>query len=520
MPEPLVQEKSIATPVAPRLDSRVGVVRVAAAEYPKVAPFHPSTRHPEYPFGTALASEPNLLYDGVRRLFHELGYDAAAYGKPTWNPLGWLIEPGMTVVLKPNFVLSRHGHGKDLFSIITHPSVLRAIMDYCWIALKGTGRILVADAPQYNCNYSELLAASHLGEVCAFYEPFTGPQVGHRDLRGYWSAKRHFASQVQPLPGDPEGRVTVDLGRRSALYGKSHEDRIYGAVYHRSETIEHHARERHSYEISGTILKADVVISVPKLKVHKKVGVTLNTKGLVGMATNKNTVVHYTLGSPKEGGDQYPEGLFTPTEEFLIKTERWMYDHLLAPRVRALEFVHRSVYWLHNHTTRKLGLKVAERKRLMDAGNWYGNDSAWRMAIDLLRIFYFAGSDGTIHDAPQRRMFSVIDGVIGGDHNGPLDPDPHPSSVLLGGQNLLAVDLVATRLMGFDPLKLKMYARALADTHHHFGLRSVGEIDVITDDAALQGCMMNTSSPFLGYRPHPGWVGHVEVSGQGEVLGS
>lgn len=520
MPEPLVQETNSAAPAPPKLDNRVGVVKLASATYPQTAPYHPSARYPEYPFGTALASEPNLVYEGVRRLLQELGLDAAAFGTAAWNPLGRLIEPGMSVVLKPNFVLSRHADGKDLFAIITHPSVLRAVMDYCWIALKGTGRILVADTPQYNCNYSELLAATHLGQVCGFYAPFIGPEVGNRDLRRYWSAKRHFASQVQPLAGDPEGLVNVDLGRTSALYGKSHEERIYGAVYHRGETIAHHSRERHNYEISGTVLKADVVISMPKLKVHKKVGVTLNTKGLVGTATNKNTVVHYTLGSPKEGGDQYPEGLFTPAEEFLIKTERWMYDHLLAPRVRALEMIHRSIYWLHNHTTRKLGLKVAEHKRLMDAGNWHGNDSAWRMAVDLLRIFYFADQGGTIRDTVQRRMFSVIDGVVGGENNGPLNPDPHPSGVLLAGENPLAVDLVATRLMGFDPMKLKMYARALADRRHHFGLRSAREIDVITDEAALRSCMINASSPFLDYRPHPGWVGHIEVAGQGEGSGA
>lgn len=33
---------------------------------------------------------------------------------------------------------------------------------------------------------------------------------------------------------------------------------------------------------------ADVYISIPKLKTHQKVGVTLNLKGLVGSISNKN----------------------------------------------------------------------------------------------------------------------------------------------------------------------------------------------------------------------------------------
>jgi hypothetical protein len=258
------------------------------------------------------------------------------------------------------------------------------VADYCWIALKGQGKILIADAPQYNCNYAELLQQTHLDEICDFYRPFGGLEVAHRDLRHYWSAKRHFASMTRPLPGDPEGVVGIDLGQTSAFRGKPNADRLYGAVYHRSETVSCHSGGKQVYEISGTILNADVVIMVPKLKIHKKVGVTLNVKGLVGIATNKNLIVHYTLGSPKEGGDQYPDGLLTPVEEGLIKTERWMYDHFLAPRLMPLELLHRFIYWCHNNTTRRLGLKVSERKRLLDAGNWYGNDSAWRMRTPVL----------------------------------------------------------------------------------------------------------------------------------------
>jgi hypothetical protein len=40
-------------------------------------------------------------------------------------------------------------------------------------------------------------------------------------------------------------------------------DRLYGDDYDRSETILHHNGNRHEYLVSGTILRADVVISVP-----------------------------------------------------------------------------------------------------------------------------------------------------------------------------------------------------------------------------------------------------------------
>ena len=490
--------------------NRVAIFKMTEAIYPAEAPYHPAEPYPEYPFGEKIGPDVNPAYAGVRQLFYLLGLDREHWGTTAWNPLSGLIQPGMTVVLKPNFVLSRHKDGKDLFSIITHPSVLRAVADYCWIALRGEGRIVIADAPQYDCNFSELLAATKLGDIKVFYSGFPGPKMDILDLRKYWSRWKHFPSLLEPLPGDPRGNLTVNLGRESALYGKPHPEKLYGAVYHRSETIEHHVGERHDYELARTIMEADVVISIPKLKVHKKVGVTLNVKGLVGINTNKNYLVHYSLTPPKEGGDQYPDDLLTPTEEFLIKTERWMYDHLLAPKHKALEYLHRSIYWLHNHSTKLLGLKVDERKRLMDAGNWYGNDSAWRMAVDLFRIFLFTDQDGKLRDAPQRRTFSVIDGVVGGEGNGPLAPDPVASGILMAGENLLAVDLVAARLMGFDPLKMRMYRNLLGESRLDYGVRDLGDIHVEADPADWASCLDISGGHTLSFRPHPGWIGHVE----------
>jgi uncharacterized protein (DUF362 family) len=490
---------------------KVAVIRTEA-HYPTLAPYHPSETYPEYPFPGHLNSEENNnIYKGIRELFYALGLDREHFGTKDWNPLGFLIKPGMTVVLKPNFVLSRHKEGKDLFAIITHPSVLRAIADYVWIALKGKGKIIIADAPQYDCNFQELITATKLNEVAKFYSCFSGPTVEIRDLRKYWSPWKHFSSLLKPLPGDPEGFLIVNLGKKSALYGKSNLEMVYGAVYHRSETIAHHRGEVHEYEVSRTIMNADVVISVPKLKVHKKVGVTLNVKGLVGICTNKNYLVHYTLKPPSKGGDQYPDGLFNPLEELLIKTERWMYDHFLATRNLFLEYLHRSIYWLHNHTTRRLGIKVDENKRLLDAGNWYGNDSAWRMAVDLMRVFHFADKEGKIHTSFQRRVFSIIDGIIGGDNKGPLEPDPVPSGVLIGGENFLAVDLVATRLMGFDPLKVRMYQELLSDPEFDFGVRSLEDIEVISNEKAWENCLKDRTNRFLDFKPHPGWIGHLEI---------
>lgn len=489
---------------------KVGVVRIPRVIYPKEAPYHPSVAYPEYPFPDFLSTKANYVYEGVRQLFYELGYDRGHWDTPRWNPLGPWIKPKMTVVLKPNFVISRHPAGKDIFSIITHPSILRAIIDYCWIAMQGTGKIIIADAPQYNCNFRELLDVTKLEAISAFYSRYPSFTVEILDLRSYWSEKRHFPSMLRLLPGDPQGAVTVNLGRKSAFYRHSNPEKLYGAVYHRQELIRRHFHEKQDYEISGTILKADVFISVPKMKVHKKVGVTLNMKGLVGICTNKNLCVHYTIGSPKQGGDQYPEDLFTPMERSLIKLERWMYDHLLARQKIWLEYIHRSAYFLHRLFLKPLGIAVDPEKRQMEAGNWYGNDSAWRMVKDLLQIIYFADREGNLQETKQRPLLSIVDGIIGGENNGPLEPDPIPVGVILGGDHLVAVDLVATKIMGFDFRKIKMFS-VLEDPALSFGLAGISAIQICSNDDNLKYCLENGTRPITAFHPPAGWRGHIEI---------
>ena len=467
--------------------------------------------YPEYPFNDQISNESNYVYDGVRRSLKILKYDINNYNTPDWNPLGNIIQPGMTVFIKPNFVISNHAQKGNIWSIITHPSVLRAIIDYCWIALKGSGKIILGDAPQYDCNFDELKEIGGLEQFCDFFSSQNGPKFELLDLRNYWSRGKHFESMKEHLDGDPKGSISVNLGRQSKIYDLTNSENLYGAAYHRDETIKNHSGFNQNYELSRTIMESDVFISVPKMKVHKKVGVTLNIKGLVGINTNKNMIVHYRLKPPSKGGDQYPDNLFNSIEECLIKTERWMYDHLLSSGNLFLEYFHRSIYWLHNHSTKLLGLKVAEHKRLQDAGNWYGNDSAWRMTVDLARIIYYCDKNGNLKDTIQRKMFTFIDGVIGGENNGPLIPDAVNSGIIIAGDDLITTDIVATRLMGINPLKLKMYSSIINSKDFPLKDISTKSIKIYTDNEKWKYCLTKNDNNFCDYKPHPGWIGKIEI---------
>lgn len=486
-------------------------IEFTEGSYPIDPPFHPSEVFPESPCPLT-TKKVNPVYSSIRRLFSQAGYDRQRMGQRDWNPLGHIIKPGDTVVLKPNFVLHRNFSGEDLFAVITHPSILRAVADYVYIALKGEGRIVIADAPQMDCQWSVLTDRLQLASIVDYFRRQLNFNLEVIDLRPFELIdpdKVAYSTNRRRLSGDPAGNVIINLGRRSAFFGLP-SDRFYGADYDRKETIAHHSGECHEYCLSKTILSADVFISLPKLKTHKKVGVTLNLKGLVGINTNKNCLIHYRLGTPREGGDQLPDDV-SASDKPLIRAQRKLYDLLLARQTRMGDLVYAVLRSLYRALIKPLR-SVSEETRLVDAGNWHGNDSAWRMTTDLARIIYFSDSDGVFRETPQRKFFTIIDGVVAGEGEGPLSPRPRSANTLIMSENLLAADLVATRLMGFDPMKLKQFS--ILNDMADFGVRKLSDLEIFLRGRPIPSEFFFSpewKSPVEPFTPHPGWTGHIEI---------
>ncbi len=150
---------------------------------------------------------------------------------------------------------------------------------------------------------------------------------------------------------------------------------------------------------------------------------------------------------------------------------------------------------------------VSAEKRLLDGGNWFGNDSTWRMVVDLFKIAMYADKEGILRETPQRAIFSIVDGIVGGENNGPLAPDEKRAGVVIGGPNPLAVDIIGARLIGFDWQELK-WVRRLVD------------LDFVSDPSELRiesnipqfTAMFETQDPLLDFVPHMGWQGHLELA--------
>jgi uncharacterized protein (DUF362 family) len=490
------------------LTAREVAVSLRHDGYPLVSPYSPDRAYPEYPFGPAgVMDQANEAYEGVREALRLLGLDAEHYGRKEWNPLRRIIRSGNTVVLKPNFIRDfreiQAGHEDCL---ITHGSIIRAALDYVYIALRGQGRIIIADAPQNDADFEAIRRITGLDGIQEFYYRHAGFKVEVYDLRPEKASKvEGLIIGHDRLSGDPVGYMKVDLNRHSMFREVSHLSHLfYGSEYDATELQLHHHGDTHEYLVSGTILAADCVINLPKLKTHKKTGITVCLKNLVGINGNKNWLPHHRLGTPAQGGDQFADdGMHHRAERTVMACFRRLFP-LLGP-VRAA-----TAKPLKALGQRLFGDTNTDTIR---SGNWYGNDTTWRMVLDLNRILMYADSTGRLRDTPIRRMLCLVDGIIGGEGNGPLDPTPRRAGVVLAGANAVCVDLVCAQIMGFDCLRLPLLNRSF--DAHPFPLVSGTLTDgvvVLSNDERLYGRTLAEMDFSLSFVPHFGWRGHVERS--------
>ncbi|HYM00099.1 MAG TPA: DUF362 domain-containing protein [Blastocatellia bacterium] len=475
-----------------------------ADHYPLHAPFDPPEVYPEHRDGQGAVDTSNAVYPMVREALSQLGLDVQNFGSLSWNPLGAVISPGDRVLIKPNLVLHFNAGGGPLDAVVTHPSIIRAIADYAMIALGGRGEIIIGDAPQMNCDFQSLckesgldVLADHLRKVCSL----KGIAFHLLDLRQEQTIYKHgIIWKRLPLENEVNRPLRVQLGRESCMENIDFQ-RLYGADYARGETVRAHGDHRHEYVIASVALESDVVISVPKLKVHRKVGTTLNLKNMVGINTDKNHLAHYRIGSPADGGDE------CSVPRWEDRVERKLVDRFLGSGSATGRYA-----FLAWRAFRKVYSKLngASAGEVFTYGNWKGNDTAWRMALDLNRILFFADSTGSLQSNPVRRYLSIVDGVVGGDGEGPLHPAAYRSGVVLAGFNPLSVDWVATRLMGFDPARVPMYANAIDQMKGWFPDFNPGRFTIRSNVASWANLISGDEIVFR-FRASAGWRGAAEI---------
>lgn len=482
--------------IDPRSDVRAAVVHDARYQaYPALAaaPYHPSERYPEY--SGPLAGERNEAYAAVRQVLADLGLDRGRFGTPHWNPLGDLVPPGGRITLKPNWVLHRNEGPGGTDCLITHAAILRALLDYALLARPA--RVVVGDAPVQVCDFQGVQALGF--QAVADYLTRAGAPLRVRDFRRTTMVRSTTEAQVSEDRQTLDDFVLVDLGMRSLVEPIARDYRRFRVTMYDPRRMKvNHRPGLHRYLIARDVLEADLVLNVPKLKTHKKAGLTAALKNLVGINGNKDFLPHHRKGAANRGGDNYaratlPKRLAEATLDLANRHLHW--PHFYA---RASRFAYRFLFF-----DRIRGLPTDIE------GGWHGNDTVWRMCLDLNKVLLYADAQGCLRDVPQRALLSVCDGLVAGEGDGPLRPDARAFGTLLAAVNPAALDWLAALVMGLDPARIPIAARAFDPAPLPLASFPPSVLQPALNGRAVSLDALADAFP-APFRPPDGWRGHCE----------
>ncbi len=428
----------------------VGIARVPSCSYPAVD-----------------AAGPNLVSEALARLADSLGWSDGS------GPFGRVIPAGARVLIKPNMVLHknddpRYQGQEGIDCLVTHASLIRAAAE---AALRtGAAEVLVGDAPIQGCDFETLVQTTGLDKWAHELRTREPRFKGVRDFRRTTCVIVHGVRVAAENLQSEDHFTLFDLGRESLLEPISDEDHRFRVAWydHRLMAKTHHPG-KHQYLVAKEVVEADVIINLPKLKTHKKAGVTCALKNLIGINGNKEYLPHHRVGGPKTGGDNYPD------DGVVKRALEYVSDRQNVTTSYAGGMVWHLFFALLVRASRASGDRVG-----MD-GSWSGNDTIWRTCLDLNRILLYGRADGTMSEQMQRRVIHVADSIIAGQGNGPLAPEPLELGLLLGSNNAAAMDWVAAQVLAYDPEKISLVRHAFDRFHWPIANFESSEVCLVGD---------------------------------------
>lgn len=468
------------------MKNKISIIYDETLNYFCKPPFNPSIRYPEYPW-IQISNQPNLIYEAVRKGLIYLGLDENNINTPRWNPFKSFINLGNTVLIKPNFVIHFHPSAYDINCIITNSSVIRAIVDYVIIALQGRGKIIIGDAPIQSCRIEEILNTNGLFELIDFLRNNSDIEIEFRDLReDVIRLEKH--SIVSARRKNPVEITEVKLGSDSKLEGIIQDAHLFCVDgYEQSKTRQSHLPGTHIYDINSLTYEVDAIINIPKLKTHKKAGMTGAIKNFVGLNANKDRLPHFRSGSPTNRGDEYPvTNVFREAYRTLIHTMDKTDNKVVRYMIVSALYLLRRIFKL-------------QKFELIEGGAWPGNDTMWRMINDLTKIIYYGDKEGKIHTDLQRKVLHIVDGIVAGEKTGPLAATPKRSGLILSGFNPFIVDAAASEIMGFNYQKIK----TVSEIQELFGVQPSDAEVILNGEKVEFDCLSKKIG--LSFEPPYGW---------------
>jgi hypothetical protein len=330
---------------------------------------------------------------------------------------------GRKILLKPSWV--KHS------SVITDEICLRSNDNFLLATLEIILRnrpssVIIGDAPIQGCKWDEVITGNLLGRIDELSKKNEVP-VQIKDFRRatFSPANNKLKTDLKPL----SDYVIFDVKDKSYLEAITEKGRNRFRVtnYNPLKLEDSHKLGTHTYCLTKELFEADVIIS--------------------GLNGDKDFLPHHRLGGTGFGGDCYPG-----------KNYLRYYSELALDRANGQRG--EIAYFLWTKVASLLwNLSFPKAVHTLEAG-WYGNDTTWRMVMDINLIAFYGKPDGTLTDKRQREIFSLCDGVITGQGNGPLRPKPLPLGIVSFSNNPAVNDIGMATLMGFDYRKFPLLTEA------------------------------------------------------------
>jgi uncharacterized protein (DUF362 family) len=161
------------------------------------------------------------------------------------------------------------------------------------------------------------------------------------------------------------------------------------------------------------------------------------------------------------------------TKDFLCLNQVYPKGFSIPKRFIGENIIHLPTVKTHIFTTTTGAMKNAFGGLLNEHRHWT-HPVIHETLVDLLMI------QKKIH----RGMFAVMDGTFAGDGPGPRCMIPHIKNVILASSDQVAIDAVAAKLMGMDPLKDLKFIRLA----HELGLGcgDIRDIEIVGDPQLLE----------------------------------
>ena len=161
------------------------------------------------------------------------------------------------------------------------------------------------------------------------------------------------------------------------------------------------------------------------------------------------------------------------TRQFLVLNEVYPKGFSIPKRFIGENIIHLPTIKTHIFTTTTGAMKNAFGGLLNEHRHWT-HPVIHETLCDLLMV------QKKIH----RGLFAVMDGTFAGDGPGPRCMIPHVKNVILASQDQVAIDAVAAKLMGFDPLRDIKFIQLANDLG--LGCGDPAEIEIVGDKEAAE----------------------------------